>query len=163
MALFSSTQNTAALSGGLRYRPMTSAAFSSNSGIGAGHIAAQSMGLDSGASPHASHPTVRNAQMSSQLSGAPMSRAIGRRLLSRVQNPGFLADDLLRDNLATTPRIQTRQASFNKTLFPPSNEVLATAFLLHDGSIRLPGRQSKDYLRTPPFSCLHPSRSGHSF
>src|ERR1700730_11079822 len=32
MALFSSTQNTAALSGGLRYKPMTSAAFSSNSG-----------------------------------------------------------------------------------------------------------------------------------
>src|SRR5258708_39931203 len=62
--------------------------------IGAGHIAAQSMGLDSGAS----HPTVRNPQMSSQLSGTPMSRAIGRRLLSRLQNPGFLADDLLRDN-----------------------------------------------------------------
>jgi hypothetical protein len=32
MALFSSTQNTAALTGGLRYRPMISAAFSSNSG-----------------------------------------------------------------------------------------------------------------------------------
>ena len=35
--------------------------------IGAGHVAAQSMGLDSGPSPHASNPAVRNAQMSSQL------------------------------------------------------------------------------------------------
>src|SRR6516162_2615001 len=32
IALFSSTQNTAALTGGLRYKPMMSAAFSSNSG-----------------------------------------------------------------------------------------------------------------------------------
>jgi hypothetical protein len=32
IALFSSTQNTAALSGGLSYKPMMSAAFSSNSG-----------------------------------------------------------------------------------------------------------------------------------
>jgi hypothetical protein len=49
-------------------------------------------------------------------------------------------------------RIQTRQAFINKTLFPPSDEVLATAFLLPDGSIRLPGRQSKDHFarRTSP-------------
>ena len=75
-------------------------------------------------------------------------------LLCGVQNPGFLTDDLLRDNLAMMSRIQTRQAFFNKTLFSPSNEILATAFLLNDGSIRLPGRQPKDHLRTPHFSCF---------
>src|SRR5271166_3357770 len=129
--------------------------------IGAGHVAAQSMGLDLGPRPHASNPAVRNAQMSSQLSGAPMSRTIGRGLFSRLQNPGFLADDLLRDNLATMPRIQTRQAFFNKSRFPPRYEVLTTALLLTDGSIRLPSRELKDYLRTPHFSCLHGSRSCH--
>src|ERR1700687_593594 len=54
--------------------------------ISAGHVAAQSMRLDPGPSPHASHPAVRNAQMSSQLSGAPMSRTIGRGIFSRLQN-----------------------------------------------------------------------------
>ena len=77
-----------------------------------------------------------NAQMPSQLSGAPMRRAIGRRLLSRVQNPGFLADDFFR--LTILPRCrayQTCQAfSFNKihALFHRAIEVLATAFLLTD-------------------------------
>ena len=61
--------------------------------VGTGHIAAQSMGLDPGPSPDPSHPAVGNVQMPSQLSGAPMSRTIGRRLLSRLQNPGLLADD----------------------------------------------------------------------
>jgi hypothetical protein len=59
--------------------------------------------------------------------------------------------------------IQTRQAFFNKTLFPPSNEVLATTFLFHNGSIRLSGRQPKDDLRTPHFSCFERSRGCHSF
>jgi hypothetical protein len=97
--------------------------------IGTGHIAAQSMGLDPGPSPHPSHPAVGNTQIPCQLSGAPMSRSIGRRLLSRFQNPGLQGNDLFRDNLATMSGIQTRQAFFNKTLFPPSNEVLATTFL----------------------------------
>ena len=101
--------------------------------------------------------------MSSQLPGAPMSRAIGRGLFSRLQNPGFLADDLLRDNLATMPRIQTRQAFFNKSGFPPRNEVLTTALLLTDGSIRMPGRELKDHLGPPHFSRLHGSRSRHFF
>ena len=107
--------------------------------IGTGHIAAQSMGLDPGPSPHPSHPAVRNTQIPCQLSGAPMSRSIGRRLLSRFQNSGLQGNDLLRDNLATMSGIQTRQAFFNKTLFPPSNEHLAAAFLFHNGSIRLSG------------------------
>jgi len=57
------------------------------------------------------------AQMLSQLAGAPMRRAIGGRLLSRLQNPGLLTDDRLRDNLATMSRIQTRQAFLNKSFF----------------------------------------------
>jgi hypothetical protein len=60
-------------------------------------------------------------------------------------------------------RIQTRQAFFNKTLFPSSNEVLTAAFLLNNGSIRLPGSQSKDHLRRTHFSWLHRSRSRRFF
>jgi hypothetical protein len=92
-----------------------------------------------------------------------MSRAIGRGLFSRLQNPGFLADNLLRDNLATMPGVQTRQAFFDKSVFPSRNEVLTAALLLADGSIRLPGREQKDYLRTPHFSGLHGSGSRHFF
>ncbi len=86
-----------------------------------------------------------------------------RRLLSRFQNPGLQGNDLFRDNLATMSGIQTGQAFFNKTLFPPSNEHLAAAFLFHNGSIRLSGRQPKNHLRTPHFSCFHRSGGCHSF
>ena len=92
-----------------------------------------------------------------------MSRTVGRRLLSRVQNLGFLADDVLRDNLATVPGIKPRQALPTKTFFPARDEILAAAFLLHDGAIRLPGRQPEDYLSTPHLSGFHRSRSRHFF
>ena len=45
--------------------------------IGARHIAAYPMGLDSSPGPYSSHSAMGNAQMLSQPSGAPMSRAIG--------------------------------------------------------------------------------------
>ena len=51
----------------------------------------------------------------------------------------------------------------NKSRFPPRNEVLTTALLLTDGSIRLPVRELKDHLRTPHFSCLHRPRGRHFF
>jgi hypothetical protein len=54
-----------------------------------------------------------------------MSRTVGRRLLSRVQNLGFLADDVLRDNLATVPGIKPRQVLSIKTFFPARDEILA--------------------------------------
>jgi len=85
--------------------------------VGTGHVAAQSMGLDPGPSPHPSDPTVGNPQMPGQLSGAPMSRAIGRGLFGRLENPGFLADDLLRDNLATMSGIKPAKRSLTKRSF----------------------------------------------
>jgi hypothetical protein len=84
-------------------------------------------------------------------------------LLSGAKNLGFLADDVLGDNFATMPGIKPRQAFRSKTFFPTSDEILAAAFLLHDGSIRLPGRQPQDHLSTPHFSGLHRSRSRHLF
>ena len=68
--------------------------------IGTGHIAEQAMRLDAGPRPHPSHSAVRNTQIPCQLSGAPMSRPVGRCLLSRLQNPGLLTDDCLLDDLA---------------------------------------------------------------
>src|SRR5260370_20045606 len=127
------------------------------------HVAPESMGLDSCASPDPCYSTVRSAQMPSQLAGAPMSRTIGRRLLSRVQNLGFLADDVLRDNLAAMPGIKPRQALRSKTFFPAGDEIQAAAFLLHDGAIRLPRRQPQHYLSTPHFSALHLSPRRHFF
>jgi hypothetical protein len=50
-----------------------------------------------------------------------------------------------------------------KTLFRASDEILAAAFLLHDGSIRLPGYQPQDHLSTPHFSGLDHSRRRHFF
>src|ERR1700730_15945613 len=85
--------------------------------VSTGHVAPESMGLDSGASPDAGYSTVRSAQMPSQLPGDPMSRTVGRRLLSRVQNLGFLADDVLRDNLATVPGIKPAKRSLPKRSF----------------------------------------------
>ena len=67
-------------------------------------------------------------------------------MLSSVENPGLLADDLLGDNFATMPGIKPRQALRSKAFFPASDEILAAAFLLHDGSIRLPDRQPQDHL-----------------
>jgi hypothetical protein len=67
------------------------------------------MRLDAGPRPHPSHSAVRNTQIPCQLSGAPMSRAIGRHLLSRFESSGLQGNDLLRDNLATKSAIQTRQ------------------------------------------------------
>src|SRR6516164_2707369 len=58
--------------------------------VGAGHVAPESMGLNPGASPDAGDSTVRNVQMPSQFAGAPMSRTVRRRLLSSVENLGFL-------------------------------------------------------------------------
>jgi hypothetical protein len=49
-----------------------------------------------------------------------------------------------------------RPDSANRTAF-------AAAFLFHNGSIRLSGRQAKDHLRTPHFSCFHRSGGCHSF
>lgn len=131
--------------------------------VSTGHVAPESMGLDPGASPDPGYSTVRNAQMPSQLPAAPMSRTVGRRLLSSVQNLGFVADDVLRDNLATVPGIKPRQALPTKTFFPARDEILAAAFLLHDRAIRLPARQPEDHLSTPHFSGLHCSRSRHFF
>ena len=127
------------------------------------HVAPESMGLDPGARPDPGYSTVRSAQMPGQLPGAPMSRTVGRRLLSRVQNLGLLANDILRDNLAAVPGIKPGQALPTKTFFPARDEILAAAFLLHDGPIRLPGRQPEDHLSTPYFSGLHRSRSRHFF
>jgi hypothetical protein len=92
-----------------------------------------------------------------------MRRTVERRLLSSVQNPGFLANDILRDNLATVPGIKPSQALRSKTFFPARDEILAAAFLLPDGPIRLPGCQPEDHLSTPHFSGLHRSRSCHFF
>src|SRR6185312_6362115 len=85
--------------------------------VGARHVAAYPMGLNSGPRPDTRYSTMGNAQMLSQPSGAPMSRAIGGCLLSGSQNSGLLGDDGLRDNLATMPGIQTRQALFKKRSF----------------------------------------------
>ena len=63
-----------------------------------------------------------------------------------VENPGFLADKVLGNNFASMPGIKPRQALPLKTFFSASNEILAAAFLLHDSSIRLPGRQPQDHL-----------------
>src|SRR6202521_6377241 len=117
MALFSSTQNTAALSGGFEVQADDIGGLLCEFRLGTSHIAAQSMGLDPRPSPHPSHPAVGNPQMPGQLSGAPMSRTIGRRLLSRLQNPRLLADDSLHDNLASILGIQTRQMFFHQTNF----------------------------------------------
>jgi hypothetical protein len=46
---------------------------------------------------------------------------------------------------------------------PTSHEILTAAFLPHDGSIRLPSRQSQDHPSTAHFSGLHRSRSRHPF
>jgi hypothetical protein len=37
------------------------------------------------------------------------------------------------------PGVKPRQALCSKTFFPASDEILAAAFLFHDGSIRLAG------------------------
>ena len=97
------------------------------------------MGLNPSASPDAGDSTMRNVQMPSQFASAPMGRTVRRRLLSSVENLGFLADDVLGDNFAPMPGIKPRQALRLKTFFPASDEILAAAFLPHDGSIRLPG------------------------
>src|ERR1700719_276 len=75
IALFSSTQNTAALSGGFRYKPMMSAAFSSNSG-----------------SSLATYPRTRcharltNAQLFGKPIAAPMGRTISGTLPRGLQD-----------------------------------------------------------------------------
>jgi hypothetical protein len=81
-----------------------------------------------------------------------MSRTVGRRLLNSILNLGLLANDILRDNLAAVPGIKPRQTLRSKTFFPARDEILAAAFLLHDGAIRLPGRQTRITLarRTSP-------------
>src|SRR5258708_39850470 len=101
--------------------------------------------------------------MPSQLPAAPMSRTLGRRLLSSVENLGFLADDVLRNNLPTVPGIKPGQALRSKTIFQARDEILAAAYLLHDGAIRLPRRQPQDYLSTPHLSGPHRSGSSHFF
>ncbi|SRR6266436_1926014 len=101
-----STQKTAALSVGFPVKSNDIGCLLFKLRVGAGHVAPESIGLNPGASPDAGDSTVRNAQMPRQFAGAPMSRTVRRWFLSSVENPGFLADDLLGDNFATMPGVK---------------------------------------------------------
>jgi hypothetical protein len=91
-----------------------------------------------------------------------MSRATGRGLFSRLQNAGFFINNLVRDNLASMPRIKPTKRSLTNRAFHRATKSLTTTLLLTDASIGLPSRELKDHLGPPHFSCLR-SRSRHFF
>src|SRR6266403_565242 len=114
MALFSSTQKTAALTGGFRYKPMISAALVSKSGVVAGHVAAKAVGLQSGFGQNTGYSRMVGAKFGRQLPSTPVRRAILGFLSDRSQNLSFQLGGLLAGYLATVTTEETCQALVHK-------------------------------------------------
>src|SRR5258708_2239216 len=91
MAVFSSTQNTAACCGGLTYRAMTSAALASKAGSSDAIVTFDAMRFKPGARPHPGHHHVANTQFCGQLAAAPVGRPVAWSAPGPFQNLCFQA------------------------------------------------------------------------
>ena len=87
MAVFSSTQNTAACWGGLTYKPNNIGRLGLEIGVVGGHVAFDPMRLQLRLSPDARHCRLADSQRLGQFAAGPMRGAIRRRLQGATQNP----------------------------------------------------------------------------
>src|SRR6516162_8079080 len=106
MALFSSTQNTAALTGGffLELRIVT------------GNIAAQSMRLEPSFGQDARYSDVVGAYFGGNLASRPMRRAIDRFALGQSQHSGFESNAFFAATPSTMPAVEATETFPNKAL-----------------------------------------------
>ncbi len=89
IAVFSSTQNTAACCGGFRYSPMISAALLSKSGSVGSHVTLQPVRLQSVLRPHPRHHHVRHTELLRQPPAAPVRGAVSGFLARCIENPSL--------------------------------------------------------------------------
>lgn len=126
-------------------------------GIGGGQIPVQAVRLEPVLGPDARHPHMADAEVSRELAGAPVGRAIGRRLPCGLQNTGFHARSLARRGLPAMATVQPGQPLVDKAL-PPQGHHTATASNLGADGIPGPALGQQQNHPGPP-GILGPSRA----
>jgi hypothetical protein len=112
MAVFSSTENTAAWAGGWRYRPMMSAALLSKSGSLESHVALDPMRLETVLAPHTCHHHVTYFQMRGEFARAPVGLQNPRFHLRRQRRISIYTLVATRINRRSSPRLNSGSAHY---------------------------------------------------
>src|SRR6516162_8980432 len=116
---------------------MMSAAFSSNSGVIAGHVLTDPMGLNTKLAPDTAHARLTNTQFFSQPIAAPVGPTIPRTLTRGLQNTRL---GLSRPRPAlTTPitRVQSCQTLLLKAPLPLPDILITAIQLLPNFPVRM--------------------------
>src|SRR5216683_2997608 len=147
MAVFSSTQNTAACWGGLNIQANNISRLELELRVVGSHLAFDPMGLKPGALPHPRHHHMANAQVPGQLAAAPVRGAIRRRSARPFQNPGLQRRGSLLHRPPTMARVQSGQSLNLETPLPATNIVRVATELLANRQVGLALRQQQDQPR----------------
>ena len=122
MALFSSTENTAACWGGLTYRPITSAAFVSKSGSFDAKYRSMRCGLSPRPPPDASDHHVIRPKVLRELPRRPVGRAIRWATSRPVENAGLEPRRSFLDGPPLMTGEEPGQTIVDEPALPPGHE-----------------------------------------